>query len=150
MAAGTLEGLDMWRFFHTEGFDPEEVNFTFDIAQGMTRGRVLHHAAPSPHDHEPDPEETCARGSTRSVGDLRRSGLCTAHGALHAAPTADTTTKGGARMHALIEADGLSKRFGKVQALSELTLTLPAGPARGHPRAERRRQDDLHPHGGDA
>jgi ABC-2 type transport system ATP-binding protein len=30
-------------------------------------------------------------------------------------------------MHALIEADGLSKKFGKVQALSELTLTLPAG-----------------------
>jgi ABC-2 type transport system ATP-binding protein len=30
-------------------------------------------------------------------------------------------------MHALIEADKLSKRFGKVQALSELTLTLPAG-----------------------
>ena len=30
-------------------------------------------------------------------------------------------------MHALIEADGLSRKFGKVQALSELTLTLPAG-----------------------
>ena len=30
-------------------------------------------------------------------------------------------------MDALIEADGLSKKFGKVQALSELTLTLPAG-----------------------
>ena len=30
-------------------------------------------------------------------------------------------------MHSLIEADGLSKKFGKVQALSELTLTLPAG-----------------------
>ena len=30
-------------------------------------------------------------------------------------------------MHALIEASGLSKRFGKVQALSELTLTLPPG-----------------------
>lgn len=30
-------------------------------------------------------------------------------------------------MHALIEADGLSKKFGKVQALRELTLTLPAG-----------------------
>jgi ABC-2 type transport system ATP-binding protein len=30
-------------------------------------------------------------------------------------------------MHALIEADGLSKRFGKVEALSELTLTLPPG-----------------------
>ncbi len=30
-------------------------------------------------------------------------------------------------MHALIEADGLSKKFGKVDALSELTLTLPSG-----------------------
>ena len=30
-------------------------------------------------------------------------------------------------MQALIEADGLCKRFGKVAALSELTLTLPAG-----------------------
>ena len=30
-------------------------------------------------------------------------------------------------MRALIEADGLSKRFGKVQALSELNLTLPSG-----------------------
>src|SRR5271168_4265984 len=30
-------------------------------------------------------------------------------------------------MHALIEADGLTKSFGKVQALAELTLTLPAG-----------------------
>jgi ABC-2 type transport system ATP-binding protein len=30
-------------------------------------------------------------------------------------------------MDALIEADGLSKKFGKVQALSDLTLTLPPG-----------------------
>ena len=30
-------------------------------------------------------------------------------------------------MHALIEADGLSKKFGKVEALTELSLTLPAG-----------------------
>jgi ABC-2 type transport system ATP-binding protein len=30
-------------------------------------------------------------------------------------------------MHALIEANGLTKRFGKVQALCELTLTLPPG-----------------------
>jgi len=30
IAAGTLEGLDMWRMFHTEGFNPEEVHFTFD------------------------------------------------------------------------------------------------------------------------
>jgi len=30
MEAGTLEGLDMWRLFHTEGFDAQEVHFTFD------------------------------------------------------------------------------------------------------------------------
>ena len=30
-------------------------------------------------------------------------------------------------MHALMEADGLSKKFGKVEALAELSLTLPAG-----------------------
>jgi ABC-2 type transport system ATP-binding protein len=30
-------------------------------------------------------------------------------------------------MHALIEADGLSKKFGKVEALTSLTLKLPAG-----------------------
>ena len=30
-------------------------------------------------------------------------------------------------MHALIEADGLSKQFGKVEALTELSLTLPTG-----------------------
>ena len=30
-------------------------------------------------------------------------------------------------MHALIEADSLSKQFGKVEALTELSLTLPAG-----------------------
>ncbi len=32
MAAGTLEGLDMWRMFHTEGFDSEEVQFNFDLS----------------------------------------------------------------------------------------------------------------------
>ena len=53
-------------------------------------------------------------------------------------------------MHALIEADGLTKKFGKVQALAGLTLTLPAGRAGGHPRAQRCRQDHLHPHGGHA
>jgi DNA-binding PadR family transcriptional regulator len=30
MEAGTLEGLDMWRIFHTEGFNPKEVHFSFD------------------------------------------------------------------------------------------------------------------------
>jgi ABC-2 type transport system ATP-binding protein len=38
-----------------------------------------------------------------------------------------TITKGGATVHALIEADGLCKTFGKVQALAELSLTLPMG-----------------------
>jgi DNA-binding PadR family transcriptional regulator len=33
MAAGTLEGLDMWRLFHTEAFNPEEVAFTFDFPE---------------------------------------------------------------------------------------------------------------------
>jgi len=31
MANGTLEGLEMWGMFHTEGFNPEEVEFTFDF-----------------------------------------------------------------------------------------------------------------------
>ncbi len=30
ISSGTLEGLDMWRIFHTEGFNSEEVHFTFD------------------------------------------------------------------------------------------------------------------------
>jgi DNA-binding PadR family transcriptional regulator len=34
MADGTLEGLDMWRLFHTAGFDAEEVNFTFTLPEG--------------------------------------------------------------------------------------------------------------------
>jgi DNA-binding PadR family transcriptional regulator len=33
MAAGTLEGLEMWRMFHTDGFNPEEVAFTFDFPE---------------------------------------------------------------------------------------------------------------------
>ena len=33
MEAGSLEGLDMWRVFHTEGFNPEEVEFDFDLSQ---------------------------------------------------------------------------------------------------------------------
>jgi len=32
MSAGTLEGLDLWRLFQTEGFNPEEVHFTFDTS----------------------------------------------------------------------------------------------------------------------
>jgi len=31
MADGTLEGLEMWRLFQTEDFDPEEVHFTFEL-----------------------------------------------------------------------------------------------------------------------
>jgi DNA-binding PadR family transcriptional regulator len=31
ISAGTLEGLDMWRLFHTEGFDAEEVEFNFEL-----------------------------------------------------------------------------------------------------------------------
>ncbi len=30
ISSGTLEGLDLWRLFHTEGFNSEEVHFTFD------------------------------------------------------------------------------------------------------------------------
>jgi DNA-binding PadR family transcriptional regulator len=33
MSSGTLEGLEMWRVFHTEGFNPEEVEFTFDFPE---------------------------------------------------------------------------------------------------------------------
>ena len=31
IAAGTLEGLDMWRLFHTDGFNAEEVHFNFQL-----------------------------------------------------------------------------------------------------------------------
>jgi DNA-binding PadR family transcriptional regulator len=31
MESGTLEGLDMWRKFQSEDFEPEEVHFTFDL-----------------------------------------------------------------------------------------------------------------------
>jgi len=33
MASGSLEGLEMWRLFHTDGFDPKEVEFTFDFPE---------------------------------------------------------------------------------------------------------------------
>jgi DNA-binding PadR family transcriptional regulator len=33
MASGSLEGLEMWRLFHTEGFNPEEVAFNFDFPE---------------------------------------------------------------------------------------------------------------------
>src|SRR5262249_21106394 len=63
----------------------------------------------------PVPEGAFTRGSTR---ERRRP---SSSGALH-----HRTTK-GARMRALIEAQGLAKRFGKVQALTEFTLNLPGG-----------------------
>ena len=53
-------------------------------------------------------------------------------------------------MHALIEADGLSKRFGKVQALSELNLTLPPGQPVAILGPNGAGQDHVHPHGGHA
>ncbi len=31
MADGTLDGLELWRLFQTEDFNPEEVHFTFDL-----------------------------------------------------------------------------------------------------------------------
>lgn len=33
MEAGSLEGLDIWRAFHTEGINPEEVHFDFNLFQ---------------------------------------------------------------------------------------------------------------------
>ena len=33
MENGTLDGLELWRLFQTEDFDPEEVHFTFDLPQ---------------------------------------------------------------------------------------------------------------------
>src|ERR1700677_3841754 len=33
MENGTLDGLELWRLFQTEDFNPEEVHFTFDLPQ---------------------------------------------------------------------------------------------------------------------
>jgi DNA-binding PadR family transcriptional regulator len=33
MSSGSLEGLEMWRLFHTEGFNPGEVEFTFNFPE---------------------------------------------------------------------------------------------------------------------
>ena len=33
MASGRLEGMDMWSAFHTEGFNAEEVEFTFELPE---------------------------------------------------------------------------------------------------------------------
>ena len=51
--AGTLEGLDMWRMFHTDGFDPEEVDFNFDFPAN-DRGPRVAPRGPEPSHHEPD------------------------------------------------------------------------------------------------
>jgi hypothetical protein len=32
LSSGTLEGLDMWRMFHTAGFDADSIHFTFDTS----------------------------------------------------------------------------------------------------------------------
>ena len=77
MAAGTLEGLDMWRTFHTEGFNPEEVHFTFDTESlrndpgprvDTTRPRA--HTTTSSIHEGPAPE-----AALRSVGAPPSSGL---------------------------------------------------------------------------
>jgi DNA-binding PadR family transcriptional regulator len=31
MTSGALEGMELWRMFHTEGFNAEEVEFTFEL-----------------------------------------------------------------------------------------------------------------------
>jgi DNA-binding PadR family transcriptional regulator len=36
MQQGTLEGLDLWRLFQSDEFDPEEVHFSFDLPKDMT------------------------------------------------------------------------------------------------------------------
>ncbi len=33
MESGALEGLEMWGMFHTEGFNPKEVEFSFDFPE---------------------------------------------------------------------------------------------------------------------
>jgi DNA-binding PadR family transcriptional regulator len=39
MADGTLEGLDMWRLFQTEDFDPDTVHFEFELPAEGAEGR---------------------------------------------------------------------------------------------------------------
>ena len=55
MADGTLDGLELWRLFQTEDFNPEEVHFTFDLPKECRddpRPRVLPRPR-GPYDHEP-------------------------------------------------------------------------------------------------
>jgi DNA-binding PadR family transcriptional regulator len=33
MVSGDLQGMELWGQFHTEGFDPEEVEFTFELPE---------------------------------------------------------------------------------------------------------------------
>ena len=87
--------------------------------------RTLNDPGPRVAPRGPEPTRPRARPTrglrprqhSKSVGDLRRAGSREQH----------RRRKEARRMHALIEADGLSKKFGKVQALTDLTLTLPAG-----------------------
>ena len=111
----------------------------------MTRGRVQHHATPGRYNHELDPRGTFARGSTRKRRRPPWDGLCDKQ-----QPQQTTNPRKEARMDALIEADGLSKKI-REGAGPLRPDPHPAGRrAGGHPRAQRRRQDHLHPHGGDA
>ena len=70
--------------------------------------------APYPPNHEIDPRGANARAAPTA----------------YATPPVElyeTHRERSARVHALIEAQGLSKRFGKVQALDGLDLTIPSG-----------------------
>ena len=53
-------------------------------------------------------------------------------------------------MDVMVEAIDVRKRFGKVLALDGLTMSAPGGPGRRRARTQRRRQDDVRAHGGDA
>ena len=33
IASGTLDGLDLWKKFHTAGFNPNDVEFRFDTTE---------------------------------------------------------------------------------------------------------------------
>ena len=54
------------------------------------------------------------------------------------------------RHRAAIRADGLAKRYGEIAAVDGLDLEIPSGRVLRPAGAERLRQDDHHPHAGDA
>ena len=84
----------------------------------MTRGRVLY-TQPDHTTTSPDPRGTSPRQPVGSVGDLRRAGS--------SAPRPRSTER---RAHARPDRGPRPlQKFGKVEALSGLTLTLPAGKA---------------------